>query len=703
MRDRRDLGQAMRISCREVSPRRHRWSALWAVLVLLVPLWLRAEPNINQPNAHAPADFPVNLEFSIDDLTFSPSIQLRNITLRCERLAVADKHVRCARAKLVVGHSPFGRITLDVQIDLDRGSGRLVVEGNGGLGTAKLEFDVDKTHAAMQVVVDLDGFELSLLDNVLALQSPVVAEHDIQTGTLSLRAKCRAAGTGRTTCNMTGKIANLNLNGVNVAENVAMEFTAVYFSTASGADLEFSLSMDAGAAYIEPGFTLGGIKPGFYLEVQDGPIDLSARIIRLASGEVRIVNVNFSHPGIVAMRLSGDLALAPSPGWGQLDFALDTPDLSRLYATYLQPVVLDTVFGSLEIAGAVHLAVTGSADQFDNFVLGFDDVTFDDEAGRFSLYGFDGEIVLHAGHDLRKSNISWTGASLYQIQMGPGRIDWVSNDRNIKIASWRDVAIFDGEFHMDALELVDFGSPQMSVSLSGTLRPITLSAVTSAFGWTPMSGKLSGTIPRLTYSANRLEMDGDLEVKVFDGRIVIGQLRIDELLSTVPVLSANIRLEQLDLEALSHTFSFGNITGRLDGEITDLVLQAWQPIEFDASFATPIGDDTPHRISQQAVNNLGRLGAGTATGLAQGWLGLVANYSYGRLGIGCRLISGHCLMSGVENAPDGNFYILTRGGLLPPWIDVKGSGRRIKWQTLVDGIKQIARGKWELNFGEGQR
>jgi hypothetical protein len=215
----------------------------------------------------------------------------------------------------------------------------------------------------------------------------------------------------------------------------------------------------------------------------------------------------------------------------------------------------------------------------------------------------------------------------------------------------------------------------------------------------PLSGKLSGEIPRLTYASNRLVMDGDLKVNVFDGGIVIRDLEIDKMFSTVPVLSANIAIDQLNLEELTRTFSFGNITGRLDGKIDALVLQAWQPIQFDAAFYTPIEDDTPHRISRQAVDNLGRLGAGTGSALSQGWLSMIPSYSYGRLGIGCELLNGHCVMSGVKSDADGSFYILTRGGILPPWIDVKGSGRRIKWQTLVDGIEQISHGEFELDIG----
>jgi hypothetical protein len=224
---------------------------------------------------------------------------------------------------------------------------------------------------------------------------------------------------------------------------------------------------------------------------------------------------------------------------------------------------------------------------------------------------------------------------VYEVQIGPGRIDWASSKRNLKVASWRDVSIFDGEFRMETLEIEQFGGYKTKIALSGMLTPITLSALTAAFWAVPVSGKLSGTILRLSYSAYRLEMDGDIRINVFDGQILLRDLRIDEMFSTVPVLSASMRIKKLDLEELTRTFSFGYISGRLDGKVGDLVLETWRPIRFDASFVTPKDDLDTQRISQQAVDDLGRLGAGTGTGLSRGFLSLIPSYSYGRLGLGC--------------------------------------------------------------------
>ena len=92
--------------------------------------------------------------------------------------------------------------------------------------------------------------------------------------------------------------------------------------------------------------------------------------------------------------------------------------------------------------------------------------------------------------------------------------------------------------------------------------------------------------------------------------------------------------------------------GRLDGSIRRLRLEDWRPVRFDARFETPPGDRSSHRISQQAVESLTRIG-----GLLSGaFLRLFHEFSYRRIGIGCVLHNGVCDMDGVGPAPDGGYY-----------------------------------------------
>ncbi len=672
----------------------------WLIFVTFVSFLAPAHAENDNRDLEAAAGFPINLEFSIGDIEFSPSVKFRGIRARCVMLDFSTSHASCNDATLLINDSPFGRISIAARLAWEPAKRRWIVDAQGRLDAMRaIEIHLDKHDAEIEVQVDVDGFDLALLPKIIDPLPAALAEYEFDSGIASLRADCRIARGEETNCQINGKLERLNVNGVNVAEDVTMDFDLAYVAENSAMDLDFSMSLQHGALYIEPGFTLGGINPGFFIAATDPPIEIATRFALLDTGEIRVLSADLTHPGFVEMHFAGDLTISPSLSWKQLDFSLQAPAVKEFYATYMQPIALETAFGSLETAGGVSVNVLGEHNVIDKLDIRFDDIYFDDEAGRYSLYGLDGDLKLHAGDEIQQSHLSWIGGAVYRIEIGPGRIDWESNARNLKIASWQNVAIFDGEFRMDSLEIHDFSTPNAKVALSGTLTPITLSALTSAFGWMPLSGMLSGTIPRLIYTDNRLEMDGDLHVNIFDGDISIRELQINELFSTVPVLYADVKLDHLDLEELTRTLSFGNITGRVDGKIEELELQAWRPIHFDASISTPLDDDSAHRISRQAVDNLGRLGAGAGSALSQGWLSLIPSYSYGRLGLACRLVNGYCLMSGIEDASDGSFFVLTRGGILPPWIGIKGTGRRIKWSTLVDGIKQISQGNWELDIG----
>lgn len=640
----------------------------------------------------------VNLEFSIADLVFSENLQFRGLKLRCDTIEISAAAVDCQRATLTAAHSPLGAISLNAAVSW-RGREHYRLSARGRIGdSSPIELVVDAKPGGRHM--ELKGDEVAL-PTVSALLSelPFFSDHTLDSGTLTFAATCRDGMSSVPDCTLEGRVDALNMNGSNVAETLDARFTAAFSTAAAGTTLGFDLVLERGAIYVEPGFTMGGIKPGFFVNSNYAPIALAARLTGLGSDQIRINHVHLTHPEVVELNFTGDLYFAPEPRWETLEFSFATDKMVNLYRTYLQPLSLDTALSSLDTAGGLHARLAGSNNEIDELNVRFDELYIDDQRGRFSLYGLDGEIDLHAGGTPRESHIGWIGGALYKVPIGAGRIDWTSARRNLQVASWQDVELFDGVLRLDTLEVRNFSLDGTEIALSGTLTPITLSTLTAAFGWMPLAGKLSGNIPLLTYSANRLSLDGALTVNLFDGQVAIRDLEIDKLFSTVPVLSATVVVDQISLEELTRTFSFGSISGRLDGRIDDLMLQAWQPIRFDAEFATPPDDPTPHRISQQAVDNLGRLGAGTGSGLSQGWLRFIPSYSYGRLGIGCELLNGHCLMRGVASDPDGGFFILTRGGIFPPWIDVKGSGRRIRWQTLVDGIKQISQGNVELDIG----
>jgi hypothetical protein len=81
--------------------------------------------------------------------------------------------------------------------------------------------------------------------------------------------------------------------------------------------------------------------------------------------------------------------------------------------------------------------------------------------------------------------------------------------------------------------------------------------------------------------------------------------------------------------------------------------------------------------------------------MSRGFIRFFPVYSYGQIGLSCRLNNGICELGGVKETADG-FYLLTKGGLLPPWVEVKGTGRSIPWDDLIGGLKRIAQGELRI-------
>jgi hypothetical protein len=217
-------------------------------------------------------------------------------------------------------------------------------------------------------------------------------------------------------------------------------------------------------------------------------------------------------------------------------------------------------------------------------------------------------------------------------------------------------------------------------------------ALTAALKWPEFGGKLSGVIPQVVYDDGNLTIGGVLLVRVFDGEVTLRDLVLEQPLGQVPRLQVNAQAHNIDLDQLTRTFSFGRIEGRLDGRIDGLRMESWEPVAFDAEFATPPGDRSRHRISQKAVDNISNIGGGGVGGaLSRSFLRFLEDFPYDRLGIRCKLENGVCAMGGV--APAGTGYYLVKGRFLPPRLDVIGYSDRVNWDGLVEQLKQATRGQ----------
>ena len=227
------------------------------------------------------------------------------------------------------------------------------------------------------------------------------------------------------------------------------------------------------------------------------------------------------------------------------------------------------------------------------------------------------------------------------------------------------------------------------VSFEGSINDVSLEQLSQALNWTPLSGTISGHIPRVEYSNKTLSLGGELIVKVFDGEVKVSNLASSGLFTDFPKFHSDLEIENLDLDQLTGKFEFGGITGRLSGYVRQLYMENWHPVTFFAWLGTPENDDSRHRISQKAVQNIANIGGGGAARilLSRSFLRFFETFGYDKIGLGCYLHDGVCQLMGVE-ATESGYAIITGGGL--PRIDVIGYNPRVDWNVLMDRLKRIS-------------
>ncbi|HEV7445871.1 MAG TPA: hypothetical protein VGO18_25065, partial [Steroidobacteraceae bacterium] len=236
------------------------------------------------------------------------------------------------------------------------------------------------------------------------------------------------------------------------------------------------------------------------------------------------------------------------------------------------------------------------------------------------------------------------------------------------------------------LAIRKWGAPDAELDFDAHLEPISMPLLSQAFSWPILSGHFAGRIPGVTYRDRVLAVEGDLIANVFDGTITGSHIKLRDPWGPWPRLDADVTARHLDLDLLTHTFSIGSITGRLDADIKGLELFNWSPVAFDARLQTTPEDRSKHLISQRAITSISSVGGGgggVTAALQSGVLKFFHNFHYDRIGISCQLRDEVCLMNGLEPARTG-YYLVKGSGL--PRIDIIGNAGRVDWTQLMGQI-----------------
>jgi len=623
---------------------------------------------------------------------------LESVDVDCRALDLSGDRMVCDDARIAGVFDVLGRQSVRGRVRYDRGRGLLEVEVAGlAFGDGTADAAVSLASAGWQGEIRLGTVPLTELLRVakrLGLHPPELA---LAAGRISGRLQMR----GRAS-RLHALDAELDLRDIAAANDVgtvageAMSIALQGRVAIEGdvAQVEGQLLASAGQAYVEPVF-----------------VDLSAHPLRLgihgefANGLLRLDSFDLNHDGVLEASGRAEIVIEAGPSLSSLDLAIGEAFFPQTYLSYLQPFLVGTSLQSLETAGSASARVRVIDSTLAELAVALDSLRFEDEATGLGLDGLSGNFHWQAAapaEDVEAesepsepaaelaSRLNWTGGRLYGLELGAATIVFRAAARDFRLLEPTRIPLIDGAVVIDRLRARNVGAAGMAFVFDADIEPLSVRELCRAFGWPEFGGRLAGRISRLRMREGVVTLGTNLEAEVFDGRIRLRDLRLEDPLGNWPRFSASIDVESLDLEQLTSAFSFGRITGKLSGRIDGLSLFNWTPVAFDAHLGTPPDDRSRHRISQRAVENIGSLGgssAGVSAALSSGFLRFFDDFNYDRLGISCRLANEICYMDGIEPAENNGYYLVKGKGL--PRIDVIGNTHRVDWPRLVAQLKAI--------------
>lgn len=405
---------------------------------------------------------------------------------------------------------------------------------------------------------------------------------------------------------------------------------------------------------------------------------LSDDALAVESGEV-------SMAGVGAATVAGR--------WRRHDRQLETLEVAALdldtgaaYPVLLKPLLEKTVLGNLEMAGRADVRLKLAGGRLSAFDVTLREFDVEDRDGRFGFYKARVHIPWVSDRP-QPVAVDFAGGHLMRLPLGAARLA-ATVDGYTLAAPQLGLPLLGGMLTLKDVSAV-FMQRRWHWRLGASLTPVSLPEFTHAVGWPGMQGQISAVVPMATYSNGRMVVDGVTQFQVFDGTAAIANLVWQDPLGVTSRLQADIRLRDLDLDLLTRTFSFGSMSGRLDGDVRGLELSRWQPVQFDAVFRSSPGS-YKKKISQRAVENISALGgAGASAAIQRSFLRFFKEFNYAGIGLSCRLRNGVCTMDGMEPAQSG--YVLVKGSGIPA-ITVLGYNRNVSWSELLQRVRRITQG-----------
>jgi hypothetical protein len=611
-----------------------------------------------------------------------PVGQLSNVRLRCETLRWLSGQIDCQSGQLDFSHALWGnqKIAFNSKSRAEEENYQLTLTG---IQLDQGSMDVQADYQQGQWQAELTGKNIAL-NSLVKFIGPYVNEKQLErlsqwniNAVINVDAELTGHQTRLTSAKVSGKLRDVMFadpTGSYAGEALAAQIQLALQIENDRWSWQQTLNIDKGQTYFEP----------IFLDLSEQSVTLSSEgEFNNANKTWQIRDIEFAQSTSISAngQLNGEAAQLT-----HLQMDLSSTDLAQLYKDWLQPFIPGSSLSHLQTSGELTASLQWQPEQY-QFQMNLQSVTIVDDAGRFAIDNLEGILGWTNQASVIPIDLRWSSASILSLPLGGSTLQAEASQNQIQFSNL-SLPILDGELSLNDFQLSLDEDQGNSWQFEGLLSPISMDQLSPLLGWPTLQGKLSGMIPKVSYANEEITVDGALLLKLFDATTVIKDLRLQQPFGSLPQLYANIDINRLDLQTLTNTFDFGNISGKLNGRIHNLRLSNWQPVQFDALFETPEEEPGRRRISQRAVNNLSQIGGGPAAILSRGFMGLFEDFSYSKIGLSCRLMNSICQMDGIETVEQG--YYIVKGGGLPPWINVIGYNREVDWPELIARLKAVS-------------
>ena len=622
-------------------------------------------------------DDSMSLQADIREISLpGQPVPLRSVKLICPVAHLEWPAIACDQAVLEVADSPWGAQRIEAALDWRSAEDwQLKFAGLRYAGDS-LSGKLDMGSGGWQLKANAKALRLARLQPLKPLRGDAGLES--LSGTLAARVELHGNDAGVQRVVLNGGLRNLNwadAEGLQAAEKLRARYKLTAQRVGKDWRGNAQLRLLAGQVYSDPVFLDFKAQP-VRLDLQGrwkkGLEQLDLKSLKLDAGSM--------------LQISGRAQVATAKGRMQeARLSIGMADLAAAYSNLLQPLLIDSAFDDLQVEGDAHADLVWREGALQQVDLQVGQLDMDHSEGTFGAYELAAQVHWRAEGDAPPSQLGFSAAHLGKLDVGGALARFSTSGSYLYLLEPVSLPFYRGSIDISDLTwLTTDQGHEAGFSLG--LHEVALEGLSQALGWPGMSGSIEGQLPRARLTQDTLEVAGDIVIEAFDGQMLLRGLRLDQLGSVAPVLEAELELQRLDLAKLTETFSFGMIRGRLEGEVRNLQLVAWEPNRFEAHFRSPQDDDLPHRISQGAIEDLTKLGNGVSGALSGTFLRFFKEFSYDRVELKVTQRGDRAEIDGMPYS-GGGYYLVKGAGI--PRIDVIGRNREVAWSDLVDRLKSI--------------